>query len=241
MPIVIPFAFPGVPNVRAAFTTAQGGPDRGNISYNVPGDPEGVCANRVSLREKLGFREWCSLKQVHGDVMVFDPEPVAPDARSVIQADGSATNIPGRALVIKTADCQPILLTHESGRFVAALHAGWRGNVLEFPQKGVAAFCKRYGLKLNELLAVRGPSLGPLAAQFTNFDMEFGERFRDFFDPANQTVNLWRLAAAQLEEAGLLPQRIFSLDLCTWSLKEFHSYRRDKAASGRQASLIWIE
>jgi len=241
MPAVIPFVFPGVPNVRVAFTTAQSGADRGNIAYSVPGDPVAVRANRISLQERLGFAGWCSLKQVHGDRMVFDPEPVAPEDAPTTEADGSATSISGRALVVTTADCQPILLAHESGRFVAGLHVGWRGNVLKFPQKGVAAFCARYGLQPCEVLAVRGPSLGPAASQFTNFDTEFGEGFREFFDPVTQTVNLWRLAAAQLCEAGLLPERIFSLDLCTCSLKEFHSYRRDKAQSGRQASLIWIE
>jgi len=240
MPTVIPFAFPGVQNVRVAFTTALGGADRGNISYSVPGDPAAVYANRISLQERLGFAGWCSLKQIHGDRMVFDPQPVAPQDSPATEADGSATSIPGRALAVTTADCQPILLAHESGRFVAGLHVGWRGNVLEFPQKGVAAFCAHYGLKPREVLAVRGPSLGPADSQFTNFDTEFGERFREFFDPGNRTVNLWRLATAQLCSAGLLPERIFGLDLCTYSLTAFHSYRRDKAMSGRQASLIWI-
>jgi YfiH family protein len=172
--------------------------------------------------------------------MAFEPEGVALDERSSLEADGSATSIPGQALVIKTADCQPILLAHESGKYVAALHVGWRGNVLEFPQKGVALFCERYGLAPDELMAVRGPSLGPGESEFTNFEMEFGDRFRDFFDPATRTVNLWRLTVAQLRQVGLRRERIFSLDLCTASLPVFHSYRRDKANSGRQASLIWI-
>ncbi|GFK93349.1 Laccase domain protein YfiH [Fundidesulfovibrio magnetotacticus] len=236
----IPFAFPGIPGVRAVFTTAATGPDRGNISRNVPHDPDAVRANRTGLMERLGFAHWCSLKQVHGTDMAFDPDPVGPGDGSVIVADGSATDSPGKALVIKTADCQPILLAHKDGRHVAALHVGWRGNVLEFPQKGVRAFCERYGLDPAELSAVRGPSLGPAMSEFKNFEMEFGERFRDFFDPATNTVNLWRLTVAQLLEAGLKRERIYGLDLCTHSLAEFHSYRRDKAASGRQASLVWI-
>ena len=237
---VIEFSFPGVPGVSAVFTTAQGGPERGNISYNVAKDPQAVRANRESLQERFGFAEWCSLKQVHGTDVAFEPGSVAPDEASQAEADGSTTSEPGKALVIKTADCQPILIAHESGRYVAGLHVGWRGNVLEFPQKGVAAFCERYGVSPSELLAVRGPSLGPGASEFTNFEMEFGDRFREFYDPASKSVNLWRLTVAQLREAGLRGERIFGLDLCTASLPGFHSYRRDKAASGRQASLIWI-
>lgn len=239
MPTVIPFSFPGLPGVAVAFTTAQSGPERGNISYNVTKDPGAVRANRQALKDRLGFAGWCSLKQVHGTAMAFEPEPVAPGAPSAVEADGSATGERGQALVIKTADCQPILIAHESGKYIAALHVGWRGNVLEFPQKGVAAFCGRYGLEPGDLLAVRGPSLGPGASEFTKFEMEFGDRFRNFYDPATRTVNLWRLTVAQLLEAGLKRERIFGLDLCTASLPEFHSYRRDKAGSGRQASLIW--
>jgi YfiH family protein len=236
----IPFSFPSLPSVRAVFTTAASGPEKGNIAYNVAKDPEAVLANRQSLRDRLGFSSWHSLRQVHGTDMAFEPEPVALVERSSLEADGLATSVAGQALVIKTADCQPILIAHESGKYVAALHVGWRGNVLEFPQKAVASFCERYGLAPEELLAVRGPSMGPGESEFTNFEMEFGDRFRDFFDPATQTVNLWRLTVAQLRQAGLRRERIFSLDLCTVSLPEFHSYRRDKANSGRQASLIWI-
>ncbi len=241
---VIPFAFPGLPGVRAAFTTARGGAGRGtpheaNIAYSAGGDPTWVAANRKSLRQALGFDTWHSLRQVHGDAVAFDPPAVADDQCSGVEADGSATNRPGCALVVKTADCQPILLAHESGRYVAGLHAGWRGNVLDFPVSGVRAFCDRYGLHPRELLAVRGPSLGPAAAQFTNFEAEFGAGFRDFYRPGSQTVDLWSLTRAQLVRAGLAPERIFGLDLCTRELPLFHSYRRDKHC-GRQASLIWI-
>lgn len=240
-PCVIPFRFPGVPGVRAAFTTAWAGPERGNVAFSVSREPRAVRENRLALSRALGFSGWCSLKQVHGVDMVFDPSPVPFDSPSALTADGSATCVPDMALVIKTADCQPILLAHESGRYVAALHVGWRGNVLGFPLSGVEAFCGRYGVPPGELWAVRGPSLGPAASEFTNFEAEFGQGFKDFFDPATRTVDLWRLTRHQLAQAGLRPERVLGVDLCTHTLPEFHSYRRDRAASGRQASLIWIE
>jgi copper oxidase (laccase) domain-containing protein len=54
-------------------------------------------------------------------------------------------------------------------------------------------------------------------------------------------MNLWELTRHQLAEAGLAPERIFGLDLCTKSREEdFFSYRRDKT-TGRQAGIIWIK
>ena len=239
---VIPFAFPGITGVRCAFGLGRGpgGKGAGNISLKVGGDPQAARENRGKLKQMLGFRAWRSLVQVHGAAMVFDPGADTLRDGGTVEADGLATARPGDALVIKTADCQPILLAHRDGAHIAALHAGWRGNVMNFPGIGVAAFCERYGLRPKDLMAVRGPSLGPAASEFVLFHEEFGSQFREYYDPAKKTVNLWRLTRDQLQNAGLPPDAIFGLDLCTASLPEFYSYRRDKNA-GRQASFIWID
>ncbi len=250
----ISFTFPGVPGVRCAFGMRATSPARdasggdepadpfcgGNISYRVGDDPERVTRTRRAFQKALGFSSWHSLTQVHGTDMVFDPDQDTLSETSVPRADGQATSRPGAALAIKTADCQPILLAHASGRHVAALHAGWRGNVMDFPGTGVAAFCARYGLSPADCLAVRGPSLGPWAAEFIHFEEEFGAGFRAYFDPATRTVDLWRLTRDQLIGAGLTPEHIFGLDLCTASSAHFFSYRRSRT-TGRQAAFIWIE
>jgi len=243
-PRLIPFAFPGLDRVGCAFGARAAGAcgpyGGGNISLDVGDDPGAVRAWRRAMQGALGFGTWQELRQVHGTQMLFDPEPGDIDAPGTFEADGLATAEPGRALVIKTADCQPILLAHESGGVVAALHVGWRGNVAEFPQRGVRALCREYGLAPAELLAVRGPSLGPAASEFTNFEAEFGPAFAPYHDPATRTVDLWRLTRDQLLAAGLLPERIHGLDLCTHATPElFFSYRRERTC-GRQASVIWI-
>lgn len=231
----IPFAFPGLPGVGCAFGH---GPD--TAAFTGAADPDAVIATRRALKEELGFSIWHSLKQVHGVHMLMEPEFDTLTRPSIEAGDGMAESRPGRALAIKTADCQPVLLAHESGRFIAALHVGWRGNVADFCGRGVRSFCVRYGLDPRELLAVRGPSLGPGESEFTAFESEFGEAFRPYYDHRSRKVDLWRLTRDQLVGVGLDRDRIFSLDLCTKSLPAFFSYRRDKTA-GRQASLIWIK
>lgn len=244
-PFAIPFAFPGVANVRCAFGTRIGGYspspfDHANVSLDVGDDPAKVVANRQAMQRELGFAHWQELRQVHGVGMVFDPEPGDIAKGPVAEGDGLATATPGQALVIKSADCQPILLAHRSGKYVAALHVGWRGNVQGFPLLGAKAFCERYSLDPADVLAVRGPSLGPSASEFSDFEREFGPDFKDHYDPTTKTVNLWLLTRHQLRKAGLKPGNIFQIDLCTNSLADtFFSYRR-REKTGRQASLIWI-
>lgn len=245
-PMMLPFAFPDLPCIGCLFGTRVGGVSYGayqkaNMSFDVGDDPHRVCSNRRSVLRGMGIHDWIELEQVHGTDMVFDPEPPVDPTKPVGKGDGLATTKSETALVIKTADCQPIMLAHKDGNHIAALHAGWRGNVLDFPGKGVAAFCERYDLNPADVFAVRGPSLGPGKSEFTNFKKEFGDSFEPYYDAASKTVNLWQITRDQLQAAGILPANIFGLDMCTRSLADmFFSYRRSRV-TGRQASLIWIK
>lgn len=242
---LIPFAFPGLPRVRCCFTTRRGGASQGpfasfNLSFDVGDEAEHVAANRRALADSLGISGLCELKQVHGDLLHFEPAPTPLNAPSTLDGDAQATSQRGLALCIKTADCQPVLVAHETGRFVAALHVGWRGNVLNLPGSAVERLCARYACRPDELFAVRGPSLGPERSQFLNFADEFGPAFAPFHNAGAHTVDLWALTRHQLSQAGLKAERIFGLDRCTLSEPEhFFSYRGARV-TGRMMSLIWL-
>lgn len=236
----LPFRFPGMDNVYCAFGTRSAG----NFSLDAPeaaAAPAATLARRRALPGLLNVKAVAEVRQVHGVRTLFEPAAWSADASPVIEADGMATTLPGLALAVKTADCQPVLLAHASGRVAAALHVGWRGNRQNYPGRAVAELCDRYNLDPADLTAVRGPSLGPAAAEFTRFKTEWGDAFRPWFDAATRTMNLWRLTRDQLVAAGLRPDRVYGLDLCTVSLADaFFSYRSDRTC-GRQMSLIWIE
>ena len=57
------------------------------------------------------------------------------------------TNVPGLLLVIRTADCLPVLLVDEENRAVAAVHCGWRGTEKRILEKAVKAMGEAYGSK----------------------------------------------------------------------------------------------
>ena len=222
----------------------------GNISFNAGDDPAATCEARAALLSALrgrGLNTWAEVRQVHGDALADDPEAPPPNAlpgfrmEDAPEADGMLTSTPGLGLLIKTADCQPVLLAHKSGRHVAALHVGWRGNRCDFPASGVRRFCALRGLDPADIFAVRGPSLGPSRAQFVNFATEWGDRFRPWLDEETLHMDLWSLTRSQLESAGVPARQIFGLDICTnLNADHYFSHRHDPA-SGRQASLVWIE
>lgn len=233
----LPFAFPGLPHIGCVFTTSHAG----NMSLGAePEDTGRTLANRQALLARFGLERWVELKQVHKDGFLVNPASTPFDLSSEREADGAGSTEKNLALLIKTADCQPVLLTNRQGTAVAALHVGWRGNSINFPGVGVERFCRAFDLCPEDLLAVRGPSLGPAAAEFINFEQEWPPFYRTWYNASRRTMDLWRLTRHQLERAGILPENIFSLDLCTRSLPGlFYSYRLGHG--GRQASLIWIK
>lgn len=247
---IIPFAFPTLEYVHCAFQCRVHGalkPNEipnalsgGNISY-VRGDaPEAVRIVRAELAQNLGFSRVAEVCQYQGAVTIFDVPSTSQESTQVLQrADGLATDEIDLALMIKTADCQPLLFAHASGQHLMALHVGWRGNRANYIQQAVARWCAIKKIQAQDIFVVRGPSLGPVQAEFIHFNEEWGSAYKSYFEKTTNTMDLWRLTRDQLLEAGLLDQQIYGLDLCTTSLsKMFFSYRVTHKV-GNQASFIW--
>lgn len=237
---VLPFRFPHVAGVRCLFTGAAFGD---MVLHNAQGElQEAAVARRRTLLALAGATHWAELSQVHGTELCLPAvslclDDVSVSAAPLPRADGQATAERGVALCIKTADCQPVLLAERHGKCIAALHVGWRGNAAGFIESAVARLCRFYGCQPEDLLAVRGPSLGPGHAEFVHFAKEWPQGFAPWFAPVTQTMNLWALTKAQLRQAGLLEDHIFSLDMCTYALHPtFYSHRRGDA--GRQVAVI---
>ncbi len=247
----IHFKFPTVENVSCAFQVRDisielfnknekiSPYEGGNLSFNVFDNPKEVEKNRAEICNSLNVDSFSDTLQVHGSKTIFEPLPSNLEAYAPYEADGLATSKRSHALCIKTADCQPILLTDKKGEFLLAIHVGWKGNRINYPYIAVKDFCEHYQLKASDLLAVRGPSLSPQASEFINYESEWGNEFDTWFDKKNKRMNLWLLTKSQLIEAGLSEKNIFAIDLCTYFNPQlFFSYRLAQK-SGRQGSFIW--
>lgn len=222
------FQFPDMDNISCAFTLSKKKDGEcANLSKKTPEDTQSILEKQKLLQDELGFEQWLELKQTHGPDMVFYPRDF-PNSEAPPKADAVATQSLSKGLIIKVADCQPVLLAHKSGKYIAGLHVGWRANRANYLEAWIKGFCNQYRISPSEIMAVRGPSLGPQKSEFRNFNQEWGEGFREYFDLANSTLNLWKLTREQLQNSGIPREQIFELDLCTFTLREiFFSYRRD--------------
>lgn len=235
------FQFSGIKNVHCLFhgKNYNTGQSLGSIAFNRGEANEIIRQNRKYLFEKLAMPV-LEVHQIHSNILHFNPKEASYAEQASLEGDGIATNLARHALLIKTADCQPILFAHKNEQHIMALHAGWRGNRNDFILQAVAEFCEQYKLAAKDLLAVRGPSLGPKEAEFTNFDTEWGEAYKTWYNAQEQTLDLWALTRHQLQEAGLMPENIYGIDLCTKTNAQYFSHR-ENSQTGRQASIIWFE
>lgn len=96
------------------------------------------------------------MHQVHGcGVEVVDADHRADSAPS---ADALVATGPGVSLVVRTADCVPILLWDERARVLSAVHAGWRGLVAGVVPAAVAAMVAA-GARPDRVRGWIGPSI----------------------------------------------------------------------------------
>jgi len=238
----------GVPH---AFSTRLGGKSPPPFDSLNLGNPSGcevqddygrIYENYDLLQAAIGVggRTRCWVHQVHGGTVVDVDERF----ESGVKADAMVSDDPTKILAVRVADCVPVLIATEDGKYVAAIHAGWRGVIAEVvpAAAGRLRFRTRKGL-----VAAIGPSISSEAFEVgPEVIGRFRERFRDEApitmrgDGSGKShVDLRAAIALQLRRAGVAPENIDISDRCTVrDAGEFFSHRRERGITGRMAALI---
>jgi len=180
------------------------------------------------------------LRQVHRAAIVRGCEIRAGG----VEADGAWDRLEDLSrgfLAVVTADCVPILLASRDGRFVAALHAGWRGTAQRIAARAVDVL-REQGCPPEGLLAAIGPSIGPCCYPVSEHvaaavARASGVAVKGEAGPTG--LDLRGANREQLLAAGVAAESVHAAPWCTACETElFFSYRRDGVAAGRQLSLI---
>jgi YfiH family protein len=232
--------WPAPAKVKAIQTTRNGGLSLSpynslNLGGHVQDDALSVAKNRQLLSQYLPSEPvW--LNQVHG-VDVID----AANSQCVQDADAAFTTHKNVVCVTMTADCLPILLCDQQGTVVAAVHAGWRSlcdGVIE-------ATVQKMGVAAQDLMAWLGPAIGPQAFEVGNevraaFIAQDAQAAKAFQASGEKWLgDLYGIAKQRLANLGV--SAVYGGGECTFSqVEKYFSFRRD-GATGRMASLIWLE
>ncbi len=245
----------GVPH---GFTTRIGGvssPPYASLNLvSLINDPEADANTRVAenfrrVRKALGCRQHIRVQvnQVHGREVWRPPsEPIRPvDAP---RADAIATDRAGLLLMVRVADCVPVLLSDKNGRVVSAVHAGWRGVIAGVVASAVDALTSLSEMQPSGLVAAVGPCI-----QVERFevgqevvkafqDAGLGHAVRQDDTWTKHHIDIQAAVIHQLDQAGVPCNQIDRTGLCTFAqADDFFSHRRDQGKTGRQAALIAIK
>ena len=186
-----------------------------------------------------------TVRQVHGtEVLAIDRRTAAASG----SYDAIVTNQPGVLGAGETADCVPILLLDPSRGVYAAVHAGWRGTMGGIVTKTVRVMQDRFGSHLRSIRAAIGPSIGVCCYEVNGTVLAPLKRGFPYWADVVENVkgtkahlDLRGFNRRQLEEAGISPDRIETVNLCTACHRDlFYSYRRDGARTGRMMSGIGL-
>lgn len=211
-----------------------------NISFDVGDEEYNVAKNRRLILNEFSMEKMVTVNQVHG----FDfyiPGPLdgvyGERFKGKKDADIIITDNPGQLLLIKTADCQPVLIVDPDKRICAAVHSGWKGSVSNVICRAVDKMIESYNCNPVNLIAGIGPSLGPCCAEFVNYRKEIPEEFWKY-RVGEYNFDFWEISIYQLEKAGLVRKNIWVDGRCTkCNHEDFFSYRNNKN-TGRQASVV---
>ncbi len=160
----------------------------------------------------------------------------------ITYSDALISNIPNQFLLIRTADCFPILLYDQKSEAVGAIHSGREGTKQNIVAQTIIAMQNAYSSNPSDLHAWIGAGICKKHYQVSdNIWNDFSEictQNRLFIDKSDiPFLDIQNVVIQQLLLAGIKAENIVKLDICTYESKNHFSYRRD-GTHNRQINVI---
>ncbi len=212
-----------------------------NVSTSVGDTPERVRENLRRAFRALGrdlssrYDPWL----VHGAHVVRAESPRRAHVPP-LKADGLITRSPHVTLLMRFADCVPLLLYDPKRRALALGHAGWRGTVAGVARALVQALQQAYGSRPQDMIAVIGPSIGPDEYEVgpdvvQAVERAFGPEHAAAFLPrygASTHFDLWAANQWLFQQAGVGEVRIAGISTAA-ATDLWYSHRAERGRTGR--------
>lgn len=151
----------------------------------------------------------------------------------------------GDVLVIKSADCLPVIVYDSVNARIAAVHSGWKGTANSIVKEAIQKMMI-LGSRAEDLKIYVGPHI-----QKTSFEVmddvknvfEKNFKYKDIIlkkDEEHYLIDLGRVVSLDAISMGVKEENIYVSSLDTVTDKRFHSYRRDKKDYGLMYTLVCI-
>ena len=169
---------------------------------------------------------------------------------TAIIADALVTNQPGIALLLLTADCNPIILFDPNNRVLALAHAGWQSTDVHLAEKVVWHMQQQYGSKPADIRVYIGPAIKKESYVFVKPQQADWPAWKPFLSKAGEdgevAIDLPGYNRQQLLDAGVLADHIQVCPTDTATDPDYFSHYRatrsgDLTDDGRFATVCMMK
>lgn len=240
-----------LPGVGHAIFSRQGGVSREpwrslNVGGSVGDDPTSVATNRKLIFEAAARPpdSLATVWQTHSNRLVVVNGPM--DGAEPEKADAMVTDHREATLMLRFADCVPILAYDPVRHAIGIAHAGWKGTLSGIARQLIASLRSEYGSRPQDLRVGIGPSV---AAHHYPVGRDVVEAVRESFGDASDSFlasadgqtqfDLWAANKWLLEAAGVTHIEVSGV--CTaCETDDWYSHRAEAGRTGRFGAILYL-
>ncbi|MBU2044696.1 MAG: polyphenol oxidase family protein [Candidatus Omnitrophica bacterium] len=193
---------------------------------NLPGDlPQDIYTALSFLDQKF---KSSYLNQVHSSKVILLAK------EGIHEGDALFTKEKGLVLIVRTADCLPLIFASEKLGVIGVVHMGWRS--------AKAGILDNIDYCLESFKVVAGPGLRSCCYQVGD-EFLTHPPFKDFIksEPKGSYFDPISFAKYQLFGKGLKPENFLDSGLCSFCLPDdFFSFRRNQTSSRTLSFILKI-
>lgn len=151
----------------------------------------------------------------------------------------------GNVLVIKSADCLPVIVFDKVHKRIVAVHSGWKGTANSIVKEAINKMMK-LGSNAKEMHIYVGPHIQKSSFEVKSdvkdiFEKNFSyDGIIEKKDQEHYLIDLGKVLSLDAMSLGVKEENIYVSQIDTVTDERFHSYRRDKKDYGLMYTLVCI-
>jgi copper oxidase (laccase) domain-containing protein len=213
-----------IKDVGEAIRIGYGGKTLGNTN---PGFGSDAAGNFAKFIARFADKTVYDMPAVGKDNVV-DVDKITPGQLGQLEADVLITRDPSVLLVLKAADCIPLVLYVPGQRLLALAHVGTPGAVLHLPSKAVQAL----SIAANKIHCYVGPSISHKSYRFPEdqFDKKLDDSWDKYItrEPDGVHIDLLNYVLDELKANGIKEENIKIEGVDTGGDPLYFSHRRHR-------------
>ncbi len=182
--------------------------------------------SKEDILKVLKLNNCYELKQIHSDIIHI----VDSDYINCTEGDTLITNNLNTPMIIKVADCIPILIYDKENKVLALVHSGWKGTLNNITIKTINKMTEKFNSNIENLSIYIYPSI-----RKCHFEVEYDvySLFTDKFSNIDKytiknnnkyNIDMHSIIKEELNNIGI--NNITDTNICTYCNNNiYHSYR----------------